>query len=376
MIQRKIDGNIREALDNGKVVVIMGARQVGKSTLAESVMPSDDRTLRLSGDDGDTRRMFVDIDETRLGLLIGKAEYVLVDEAQKIDNVGNMLKILADKYKNVRVIATVSSSFELSKTINESLTGRKREYCLYPLSFAEMVADTNAQEECRMVEHRMVYGYYPEVVSRPNDEKKTLKELVNSYLYKDILSLGAVSKPDRLETLVQALAFQIGSVISSSELSRLVGLDVKTVDKYLDILEKCYIIFRLPSYATNQRNELKFGRKIYFWDMGIRNAVIGNTAPLEKRSPEEVGHLWENFAVAERIKRNDYMGRDFVKHYFWRTQQKKEIDLIEVEDGNVSGFEFKKSKGKSVAMPAQFAQLYPGASFSCITPEDMLDFFM
>ena len=285
-----------------------------------------------------------------------------------------MLKIIADRIPDMKVIATGSSSFKLAKAVNESLTGRKLEFRLYPLSFKEMVGHTNLLEERRLIAHRMIYGYYPEVVSSPGNEKEILKELIDSYLYKDVLEENSIGRPDRLVKLLQALAFQIGSTVSSNELAGLVGIDAKTVDRYINILERNFIIFTLPSYASNQRNELKFSRKLYFWDLGIRNAVIGNMAPLELRPPEEAGHLWENFLVSERIKRNDYAGRTFVKHYFWRTQQKKEVDLIEIEDGRMSAFEFKWKPGKAVAAPRQFTIQYNNAEFHCITPSEIDDF--
>ena len=310
----------------------------------------------------------------RIRTLIGNHDFLLVDEAQKIINVGNMLKIIADRIPDMKVIATGSSSFKLAKAVNESLTGRKLEFRLYPLSFKEMVGHTNLLEERRLIAHRMIYGYYPEVVSSPGNEKEILKELIDSYLYKDVLEENSIGRPDRLVKLLQALAFQIGSTVSSNELAGLVGIDAKTVDRYINILERNFIIFTLPSYASNQRNELKFSRKLYFWDLGIRNAVIGNMAPLELRPPEEAGHLWENFLVSERIKRNDYAGRTFVKHYFWRTQQKKEVDLIEIEDGRMSAFEFKWKPGKAVAAPRQFAAQYNNAEFHCITPSEIGDF--
>ena len=348
MIARLIENKIREALEQKKVVTVLGPRQAGKSTLAGIVAESESkRILELNGDDSDVRTMFEDTDETRIRTLIGNHDFLLVDEAQKIINVGNMLKIIADRIPDMKVIATGSSSFKLAKAVNESLTGRKREFRLYPLSFKEMAGHTSLLEESRLVRHRMIYGYYPEVVSRPGNEKETLKELIDSYLYKDVLEENSIGRPDRLVKLLQALAFQIGSTVSSNELAGLVGIDAKTVDRYIDILEKNFIIFTLPSYAGNQRNELKFSRKLYFWDLGIRNGVIGNMAPLELRPPEEAGHLWENFLVSERIKRNDYAGRTFVRHYFWRTQQKKEVDLIEIEDGRMSAFEFKWKSGKT-----------------------------
>ena len=377
MIARLIENKIREALEQKKVVTVLGPRQAGKSTLAGIVAESESkRILELNGDDSDVRTMFEDTDETRIRTLIGNHDFLLVDEAQKIINVGNMLKIIADRIPGMKVIATGSSSFKLAKAVNESLTGRKREFRLYPLSFKEMAGHTSLLEESRLVRHRMIYGYYPEVVSRPGNEKETLKELIDSYLYKDVLEENSIGRPDRLVKLLQALAFQIGSTVSSNELAGLVGIDAKTVDRYIDILEKNFIIFTLPSYAGNQRNELKFSRKLYFWDLGIRNGVIGNMAPLELRPPEEAGHLWENFLVSERIKRNDYAGRTFVRHYFWRTQQKKEVDLIEIEDGRMSAFEFKWKSRKTVTAPRQFSSMYSDAEFRCITPSEIGEFLL
>lgn len=376
MIKRAIEERIHNALAKKKVVTIMGPRQVGKSTLAGAMIPEDANVLEINGDNTDVQTMFVNVDDTKMKVLIGNKNFLFVDEAQKIGNVGNMLKIVAEKFDDVKVIVTGSSAFKLAEAVNESLTGRKREFRLYPLSFKEMADETSALEELRMIDHRLIYGYYPEVVTSPGDEKEVIKELIDSYLYKDVLEENDIAKQDKLVGLVQALAFQIGSTVSANELAGLVGVDAKTVERYIDILEKCYIIFTLPSYARNQRNELKFARKIYFWDMGIRNGVIGNMAPVSLRSPEELGHMWENFLVAERIKRNDYAGRTFVQHYFWRTQQKKEVDLIEIEDGMMTGFEIKRKEGKRVGAPASFTAAYPDARFECVTPTDLMSFLM
>ena len=376
MIKRAIEERIHNALAKKKVVTIMGPRQVGKSTLAGAMIPEDANDLEINGDNTDVQTMFVNVDDTKMKVLIGNKNFLFVDEAQKIGNVGNMLKIVAEKFDDVKVIVTGSSAFKLAESVNESLTGRKREFRLYPLSFKEMADETSVLEESRMIDHRLIYGYYPEVVTSPGDEKEVIKELIDSYLYKDVLEENEIAKQDKLVRLVQALAFQIGSTVSANELAGLVGVDAKTVERYIDILEKCYIIFTLPSYAKNQRNELKFARKIYFWDMGIRNGVIGNMAPVSLRSPEELGHMWENFLIAERIKRNDYAGRTFVQHYFWRTQQKKEVDLIEIEDGMMTGFEIKRKEGKRVGAPASFTAAYPDARFECVTPSDLMSFLM
>lgn len=376
MIKRAIEERIHNALAKKKVVTIMGPRQVGKSTLAGAMIPEDADDLEINGDNTDVQTMFVNVDDAKMRVLIGNKNFLFVDEAQKIGNVGNMLKIVAEKFDDVKVIVTGSSAFKLAEAVNESLTGRKREFRLYPLSFKEMADETSVLEESRMIDHRLIYGYYPEVVTSPGDEKEVIKELIDSYLYKDVLEENEIAKQDKLVRLVQALAFQIGSTVSANELAGLVGVDAKTVERYIDILEKCYIIFTLPSYAKNQRNELKFARKIYFWDMGIRNGVIGNMAPVSLRSPEELGHMWENFLIAERIKRNDYAGRTFVQHYFWRTQQKKEVDLIEIEDGMMTGFEIKRKEGKRVGAPASFTAAYPDARFECVTLSDLMSFLM
>lgn len=376
MIKRAIEERIHNALAKKKIVTIMGPRQVGKSTLAGAMIPEDANDLEINGDNTDVQTMFVNVDDAKMRVLIGNKNFLFVDEAQKIGNVGNMLKIVAEKFDDVKVIVTGSSAFKLAEAVNESLTGRKREFRLYPLSFKEMADETSVLEESRMIDHRLIYGYYPEVVTSPGDEKEVIKELIDSYLYKDVLEENEIAKQDKLVRLVQALAFQIGSTVSANELAGLVGVDAKTVERYIDILEKCYIIFTLPSYAKNQRNELKFARKIYFWDMGIRNGVIGNMAPVSLRSPEELGHMWENFLIAERIKRNDYAGRTFVQHYFWRTQQKKEVDLIEIEDGMMTGFEIKRKEGKRVGAPASFTAAYPDARFECVTPSDLMSFLI
>lgn len=376
MIHRAIEERIHNALAKKKAVTIMGPRQVGKSTLADAIIPKDAKVLEINGDNTDVRTMFINVDEAKMKVLIGNKNFLFVDEAQKIENVGNMLKIVAEKFKDVKIIVTGSSAFKLAEAVNESLTGRKREFRLYPLSFKEMADETSTLEESRMIDHRLIYGYYPEVVTSPGDEKEVLKELIDSYLYKDVMEENNIAKPDKLVRLVQALAFQIGSTVSANELAGLVGIDAKTVERYIEILEKSYIIFTLPSYAKNQRNELKFARKLYFWDMGIRNGVIGNMAPVSLRSPEELGHMWENFVVAERIKRNGYAGRTFVKHYFWRTQQKKEVDLIEIEDGVMAGYEIKRKEGKRVDAPASFTAAYPDASFECVTPAELMGFLM
>ncbi len=329
----------------------------------------------FTGDDPADREALTDISLTRLKLILGNSKVVVIDEAQKISGIGDTMKLITDHLPEIQLIATGSSSFQLASSLGDSLAGRKREFQLFPISFSEMVSHSGLIEEERSIPDRMVYGYYPEVVMNPGKEREILKELSDSYLYKDILALEKIAKGEKLVKLVQALALQIGSQVSYHELAQTVGIDDKTVEKYIDILEKCNIVFRLPSYAKNLRNELKFSRKVYFYDLGIRNAVLGNFTPLDLRPKEEVGHMWENFMIAERRKYNEYSGR-YVSSYFWRTEQQKEVDLIEVIDGALSAFEFKWDPEKKVKTPAQFVSSYPEASFEAVSPKNAAEFLL
>ena len=374
MISRIIESNISPLLGSKKAIIIMGARQVGKSTLLQQLLGQRDDVVWMNGDDLDIQDLFANLTSTRLRAILGDKKFVVVDEAQRIADIGLRLKLITDQIPEVQVIATGSSSFELASKVNEPLTGRKREFKMYPLTFAEMVRHTQFLDEVRMIPHRMVYGYYPEVVSSPGDERVVLKELSDSYLYKDILSLDSINKPDKLVRLLKALALQIGSQVSYNELGTLIGLDSKTVERYVDILEKSFIVFRLGTFSRNQRNELKSSRKIYFWDLGIRNAVIGNLAQVENRT--DVGELWENFVIAERMKLNVYDG-SFAQSYFWRTRQQHEIDYLEDVDGQLHAYEFKWNERKArCKCPDSFSTAYPEATFQVITPKNIEEFLM
>ena len=369
MIHRTLEDKITPLLHGGKAIVIMGARQVGKSTLLKMMLGNGKDVLWLNGDDTDVQEMFRNITSTRLQAIIGNNRLVVIDEAQRIADVGLRIKLITDQIDDVQVIATGSSSFELASKINEPLTGRKREFRMFPLSFSEMARHTSFLDELRMLPHRLVYGYYPEVVCNQGDEKAILKELSDSYLYKDILALDNINKPDKLTRLLKALALQIGSQVSYNEIGNLIGLDSKTVEKYVDMLEKAFIIFRLGSFSRNLRNELKASRKIYFWDLGIRNAVIGNLAQIENRN--DVGELWENFAISERLKLNIYRN-SLAQSWFWRTQQQKEIDYIEEEDADIKAFEFKWNERKAnVKCPESFSTAYPNVKYVVITPKNI-----
>ena len=374
MVRRSIEADINKTLAKDKAVLLMGPRQVGKSTLVREMFGNDAGVKWFNGDDPSDRSALTDVSLTRLKLILGNSKSVIIDEAQKIPLIGNTIKLITDQMPGVKIIATGSSSFELASNVGDSLTGRKREMKLYPLSFSEMAAHHGLVEEERNLTQRLLFGYYPEVVTNPGDEKEILKELADSYLFKDILSLEKISKGEKMVKLLQAIALQIGSQVSYNELSQTVGLDTKTIEKYVDILEKCNIIFRIPSFARNLRNELKFSRKIYFYDLGIRNAVLGNFTPVELRTREEAGHMWENFVISERLKHNAYTGND-VRMYFWRTRQSKEIDFLEEKDGKLAAFECKYG-GKEAKLPKDFAAAYPGTPFNVVTPKNIGELLM
>ena len=368
MIHR-IAEQIKNDFDKGIAIVVMGARQVGKTTLLEQIVDRKD-VLFLNCDNHDDRADLENKTSTELRNLVGNHRMVVIDEAQRVSNIGLTLKMLVDLKLPVQILATGSSSLTLSDEINEPATGRLFEHRLYPLSLTELALHTSSREEQRLLEHRMVYGLYPEVVTHPEDARRILQNLTNNYLYRDLLEYRGVKKPDVLQKLVRALALQVGSEVSYNELSNLIGIDKATVGSYIDLLEKCYVVFRLPSYSRNLRTEIKRGRKIYFHDNGVRNALISNFAPLDMRN--DVGVLWENLMMSERVKRNAY-GQSYAQMYFWRTQQQQELDLVEEMDGRLTAYEFKWKK-PNVRAPKAFMESYPGTQLQVVTPENYWDF--
>lgn len=374
MIKRGILEQIQERLFKGKAILLFGPRQSGKSTLVEELLKTRDKSwLYLNGDEADVRELLQNTTSIKLKTLVGPHNIVFIDEAQRIPGIGLTLKLFTDQLKDVQVIATGSSAFELSNRVNEPLTGRKFEFILYPLSFTEMVQHHGLLTEKRLLEHRLIYGYYPEIVTQIGQEKELLKLLAESYLYKDLLMLEQVKKPVLLEKILKALALQIGNEVNYNELSQLVGADKGTVEKYIDLLEKAYVIFRLPALNRNVRNEIKKGKKIYFIDCGIRNAILNNFSPLNSR--QDVGALWENYIISERIKYTRY-NKTGSNHYFWRTTQQQEIDLIEERNDSLEAFEFKWKDIKGYRFPSTFTSNYPGAKTHTISPENMEEFIL
>ena len=374
MIQRHLKQIIEKYLFQKKSIILYGARQTGKTTLMEQILePYREETLFLNGDDADTREMFTNLNATRLLPVIGDSKIVLLDEAQRITEAGLALKIIHDNFKSVQLIATGSSSFDLANKINEPLTGRKFEFTLYPISFSEMVDHHGFLTEKRLLEHRLVYGYYPDIAANLGNEIKLLKSLASSFLYKDLLTLETIKKPVLLEKILSALALQIGSEVSYNELAQLLNSDKETIEKYIDLLEKTGVIFRLNALSRNVRNEIKNGRKIYFYDNGIRNAVLGNFSSLSVRTDK--GALWENFLVSERIKHLGNNETD-IKSWFWRTTQQQEIDYIEESGGVLSAAEFKWRSRKQTKLPKVFREAYPEASFQVVNAENWSDFLI
>jgi len=371
IIERKMQGKIEQSLFNGKVIVLYGARQVGKTTLLRAIekkYPLD--SVYFNCDEPDIRLAFSNTTSTAIKSFIGNKKLILLDEAQRVENIGLTLKLLVDNFPKTQVIATGSSSFDLSNKIVEPLTGRKYEFYLYPFSLEELEQQYSKLELRRLLDQRMIFGMYPEVVENADEVENTVKNLARSYSYKDVLQYDGIRNPEVLEKLLQAVALQIGNEVSYNELGRLVGINRITVNNYLNILEKAFIIFRLRPLSRNPRKELARHHKIYFYDTGIRNALINNFNPLSLRA--DTGVLWENFWIAERIKNNSNYERD-VKMYFWRTYSQQEIDFVEEKGESLSGFECKWNDDKKYKAPSNWQDSYPAASFDIATPNKLFE---
>lgn len=357
MYTRTLSKLIASKIGNGKALILIGARQVGKTTLIRKLI-EDEKFLFLDGDDPVVRSLLNTPNTEQIRSIIGSHKIIFIDEAQRIDGIGLTLKIITDQFKEVQLLVSGSSSFDLSKELNEPLTGRKWEYELFPISWEEFEAHHGYLVAEQQLENRLLYGLYPDVLNNPGEEKQILQQLVNSYLYKDILAYSNIRKPAVLEKLVQALALQIGSEVNYNELAQIVGIDKNTVANYIDILQKGYVIFKLDSFSRNLRSEIKKNKKIYFYDNGVRNMILASFNTLELR--QDTGALWENFLMSERLKQNTYKGK-FTKMYFWRNKQQQEVDLVEEENGVITGFEFKWNAKKKTKLPKTFVDEYHAA---------------
>ncbi len=370
----RIYQDLEEYLKSKKVLILYGPRRVGKTTLLENYLKKTPFKYRLdSGENIRIQNVLGSNDFPRILEYSEGYQLIAIDEAQCIPNIGQALKIIVDHVPEVRVIATGSSSFDLHQHLGEPLTGRKRTLTLYPLSQFELLKNYNPFDLKGKLEEYLLFGSYPEVLLAPTRQEKIelLQELVDSYILKDILAFERIKGPDVLLKLVQLLAFQVGQLVSLHELATQLHLDVKTVGRYLDLLQKSFVIYKLSGFSKNLRNEITQKCKYYFLDNGIRNAVISHFNALELRN--DVGNLWENFLMMERLKKQTYT-KSLTHGYFWRTYDSKEIDLVEQENDHLVGYEFKWSAAKKVGPPKRWKESYPSSSFEVITPENYLAF--
>lgn len=369
MITRTLTKIIDNKLFKDKAIVLIGPRQVGKTTLIKALLKHKDY-LFLNGDEPIVRSNLTNPSIEKLKSILGNVKIVFIDEAQRIENIGITLKIIHDQFKDIQLLVSGSSAFELKNEMNEPLTGRKWEYNLYPISYEEYEKQFGYIAAQSDLETRLIYGFYPDIINNRGSEVELLNQLTESYLYKDILSYANIKKPEVLEKILQALAFQVGNEVSFNEIAQLVGVDKNTVGNYIRLLELGYVVYALPSFSRNLRNEIKTNKKYYFYDNGIRNALIQNFNPIEFRN--DIGALWENFLIGERLKRNHYHLK-YANSFFWRTIQQQEVDYVEEKGGRINGFEFKWNPKAKVKLPKSFIAAYD-ASFTVINKDNFHDF--
>lgn len=373
-INRYIKGNIKKKLEANKVVVLYGPRRVGKTTLVKDILKDvKEDYLFLNGEVSGVQKWLSSREPEIYRQYIGSNRLLVIDEAQKIDSIGANLKIIVDEIEGIKVLATGSSSFELANQVGEPLVGRKWQFTLYPFSQLELNAKENRFETDSNLESRLIYGSYPDVIrSVANEDRKdVLNDIVDSYLYRDLLELDEIKKSQKIIDILKNLAFQIGKEVSLQELSNKCDLNLRTVEKYLDLLEKAFVIKRVNGFSRNLRKEISKMSRYYFLDNGVRNAIIQNFNTFDLR--DDVGMLWENYLFMERIKRNEYK-KNSANIYFWRTYDQKEIDLIEERDGRLFGYEFKYGQTKKDNPPAGWLETYGNASFEVINRGNYLDF--
>ncbi len=357
MIPRIILADIKEDMFKGKAIIILGPRQCGKTTLLKDISSGYPEQIFLNCDDAEDRQVLENKSISSLSALVGKARLVLIDEAQRVPDIGLTLKIMVDNIPGIQVIATGSSSFELANRINEPLTGRKYEYQLYPFSHQELANHLGLWQEQKNLRQRLIFGSYPDVINNPGDEQRLLNLLVGSYLFKDVFTFQDLRKPELLEKLLRALALQVGSEVSYTELAQRTQSDPSTIQRYLHLLEQAFIIFRLSNFSSNKRNEIKRSRKIFFLDNGVRNCLINDYRQIEHR--DDTGKLWENYIVSERMKflANHHQYR---MSHFWRNLNGSEIDYLELYDGSIDAYEIKWNPKRKISAAA-FLKQYPAA---------------
>jgi hypothetical protein len=373
-VSRTIISQLEDQLFKGKVLILYGARRTGKTTLVKHLLTKfSEKSAYINCELQEYKDALSTTNSGLLAEFIGNRELIIFDEAQHISNIGLVLKVLVDTFPQVQFIATGYSSFELSGMVSEPLTGRSRQFLLLPFSLEEIGQSLNPIQIKANLPNFLRFGLYPQVFNSIGDDKiEELAEISSNYLYKDLFQFEQIKKPDLLFKLLAAIALQTGSESSLNELAQITGTNVHTVKRYLELLEKSFVIFRLNSFSRNLRKELAKSQKIYLYDVGIRNAVIRNFNEMNLRT--DVGGLWENFCITERIKFNQNHRR-FVNTYFWRTYDQKEIDYIEEKDGHLTCFEFKYSEGAPGKFPAEFSETYPNSSFKVITPGNFYELY-
>jgi uncharacterized protein len=355
-IERIIEKEIVTRFFSKKAIIITGPRQAGKTTMVgKLIQPYLYETLILNGDDPNTAVLMSRPNTEQLRSIIGRNRIVFIDEAQKIPEIGLTSKIIVDQFKDIQLILSGSSSFDLMEKTQEPLTGRKWTFNLWPVSWDEWQNHSGYVKAEQDLENRLVFGCYPDVLMNPADQQIILKELASSYLYRDVFMYAKIKKPEVLIKLLQALSYQLGNEVSYNEIASLIGLDAKTVTTYIDILEKAFVIYKLSAFSGNLRDEIKTNRKIYFYDNGIRNAVIGNYNPVQLRN--DTGALWENFLISERLKFNQYR-RIESSSFFWRTAQQQEIDYIEKRNDKIFAFQFKWNEKRKAKFSKTFTLNY------------------
>ncbi|MFH1553043.1 MAG: ATP-binding protein [Candidatus Omnitrophota bacterium] len=365
--------NLRKVVTPHKAIIIYGPRRCGKTTLLEHfVKDTKEEYLFVNGEDITIHDYLSSQSIEKLKSFVGMRKLLLIDEAQKIKNIGLNIKLILDHIPEIKVIASGSSSFDLAEQVGEPLTGRKFTLKMFPLAQLELNAVESRSETDAHLEQRLIYGSYPEaVLCKDNSLKSTyLREVVNSYLYKDILELDGLRHSDKLIKLLQLLAFQIGREVSYNELGSQLGMSKNTVDRYLELLEKAFVIFRLGGFSRNLRKEVSKNSRYYFYDVGIRNALINNFNPLSMR--DDIGILWENYIIVERLKKQEYLCMQ-TNNYFWRTYDQKEIDFIEEYGGRLHGYEIKWSD-KKTKIPKEWLETYEGSECCIITKDNYLEF--
>ncbi len=374
-LKRALLPQLQDYLIPGKVLVLYGPRQVGKTTLAHALMEASSlRSRFINADELLYREALASQERQKLSEVLGDAELLIIDEAQRVSEIGLNLKILVDSFPQARILATGSASFDLANKISEPLTGRKITFTLYPISYQEIAQEFGALEARNQLERWLVWGGYPDIVtaSNPDIRARLLGELVGSYLYRDILELEGVRRSDKIVDLLRLIAFQIGQEVSIAELATSLALNRQTVERYLDLLEKVFVIFRVDGFSRNLRKEITKNSRYYFYDNGVRNSLIQNFNSLNLRN--DTGQLWENFLMVERRKANQLAQRQ-VNAYFWRTYDRKEIDYIEEFGGQLSGYEFKwGSGGLRQATKTEFLNAYPDSALSTVNQKNFSEF--